>query len=63
MTPHDLNAALRLAGLTSADLAILLEVSPDTVKSWRSGRRTPCCSAMRERIELVLFLRPRKGNE
>jgi transposase-like protein len=39
--PHDLAALLAMLTLSDGDVAQALGVSPITVRSWRTGRRSP----------------------
>ena len=41
MTPDQVRESRRELGLSQADLAELIGVSPRTVKYWESGQRSP----------------------
>ena len=51
MTPFDL--LLRLAGLSLDEAARFLDVRPDTVASWRQGRRNPREAVLDELRRLI----------
>lgn len=64
MTPSDLNAGLEDRGIIPTQLARRIGVNYDTVKDWRSGRRTIspiAVSAVTQAFELFDLGRWGKG--
>jgi len=61
MTPNGIRKARRAKGLSRADLAKLMHVSPVSVEKWEQGTRRPCCQWCERELRRVLAVRGKKA--